>query len=138
AGVDRLRGEHAGRDVAAHPQAVLVRVFRQYRHQLRLHGAVDFQSLIVPRDVEVDRLPRLLFRRRQRVGRGLVRSGSVDDAGQHETRADGQVGVELPFELENGVAVVAEVARGGDAGGDVQQAVHVAQVRVHVPQAGED
>jgi len=74
----------------------------------------------------------------QHLGRAGEGARTVDDAGQHHPRPERLAGVPLVLEVEQVVGVVAEVAAGGHAGREIEQAVAVAQVLVHVPEAGEE
>ena len=63
---------------------------------------------------------------------------AVDDSGEDDAGADFfSVGDALAAGEER-VGVVGEIADGGDSGGEVEQAVVIADVGVHVPEAGEE
>jgi hypothetical protein len=61
----------------------------------------------------------------------------VDEPGRDHARSDRAPRVPALAEITELVDVVGQIAHRGDARGDVQDPVHLAEVRVHVPEAGQ-
>ena len=132
AGGDGVGGYHAVRHVARHAQPARVRQPGQRRHQRRLDGAIDLELRVPERgDLVDDRAPLRLVVDEQ-LGRPGEGPAAVDEPGQRQSRPEqGAVGVRFSTR-DRLLDVVAEIARAGDAGGDVEEARRVAHVRVHV------
>ena len=135
AALDELLRSHEGRYVAADAQAFLVRELRNHREQFRLDRAVDLDTVIAVLRVVVDRRAGFRFGVDEHLGRTGVRTAAVHEAPHGNARADLGAAVEIALHLLQRVVVVGEIAHGGDAGGQVQQAVIRRDVHVHVPQA---
>ena len=77
-----------------------------------------------------------------RAGAGEADAGgsvTIDDAGGEEPRPDALAAVEHLARAEEEVELVADIARGGDAGGEVDRSpLHLGVVGVHLPEAGQD
>ena len=67
----------------------------------------------------------------------MVGIGTVDDSGENDAGADFFSVDDALAAGEERVGVVGQVADGGDSGGEVKEAVVVAHVGVHVPEAGD-
>jgi hypothetical protein len=112
-----------------------VRVRRGLAQDVLREGVVDLDLRVAVRGVPVDGLLGLVeVLDHEAVARRHL-ALAFDEAGRDDVR--GQQGSRLLLGddlLQRGV-VVAHVAHGGDAGGDVQAAVPAAQVAMHVEQA---
>ena len=105
--------------------------------ELGLDGAVDFDLHVAEFFVVVDGGAGFGFGGDEDFGGSVKGVGTVDDSGEDDAGADFfSVGDALAAGEER-VGVVGEIADGGDSGGEVEQAVVIADVGVHIPEAGE-
>src|ERR1019366_10764364 len=79
-----------------------------------------------------------LFGGDQDFGRTLIGAASVDDAGDDDAGADLFAVGDALAAGEKSVGIVGEIADGGGSSGEVEEAIVIGNVGVHVPEAGED
>ncbi len=138
AGAHRFVREHVHGDVSRHHHAARVRFLREERHELGLHRVVDLDALVAALLEELDgRLGLRLVLRGHFARRGL-RVSPFDEAESNDVRSDGGAFVPTFLVVVELVGIVSDVARGRHAGRDVERAVRVAEVRVHVPKARQE
>ena len=135
AGLDELLRAHERGHVTADAQPARVRHVGNGPHQRRRKRRIDLDLLVAMVGVPVDRGLRLGHGLDAHVGRPGERAGAFDDAGQHHARAELGADVEALDAGHERHVVVGHVARAGDAGDEVEGAVHAGEVLVHVPQA---
>ena len=135
AAFDELLRRHERRHVSADAKAARVRAIGDDRHELGLDRRVDLDLHVAVVGVPVDVLDRFVGRVDAHLGRPGELAGAVDDAGLQHARTDLGAGVETRDALQEPVGVVRHVARAGDAVGEIEHAVVVAEVLVVVPQA---
>ena len=135
---DTLVGGHFGGNVSADAKAVLVGFVDDGGDEGRLDGAVDFDLHVAETFVVVDGGSGFGFGGDENFGGTLVGPGAVDDAGEDDASADLLALGNALAAGEERVGVIGEIADGGDSGGEVEEAVVIADVGVHVPEAGEE
>src|SRR5208282_5059600 len=135
--IDALRGDHFGGNVSADAEAVFVGFVDDRGHEFGLDRAVDFDLHVAEAFVVVYGGASFGFGRDQDFGGSVVGVGAVDDSGQDDAGADFFSVDDALAAGEERVGVVGEVAYGGDSGGQIEEAVVIADVGVHVPEAGE-
>ncbi len=136
--LDALRSDHVGRDVSTDAESVFVGFVDDDRDELGLDRAVDFDLRVAEFFVVVDGGAGFGFGGDEDFGGSVKGVGAVDDSGEDDAGADFfSVGDALAAGEER-VGVVGEIADGGDSGGEVEEAVVVADVGVHIPEAGEE
>ena len=102
-----------------------------------LDRAVDLDLHVAEALVIVDGGAGFGFGGDQNFGRAVIRRRAVDDSGEHDAGADFFSVVDALAAGEQRVGIVGQIADGGDSGGEIEQAVVIADVGVHVPEAGE-
>ena len=136
--LDGLRRDHPVGDVAREPQPARVRGLGDVRHQRRIQRAVQLDLLIAkvsePRDVPL----RLFHRRGQRARRRRQLARPVNEPRAQHARPHLGARVEARHPGPQHVHVVAEISHRGDPHRQVQQAIAVAQVDVHVPEPRQE
>ena len=124
--------------MSADAHAILVGFVDDGGNELGLDGAVDFDLHVAEVLVVVDGGAGFGFGGDENFGWSVEGAGAVDDSGEDDAGADFfSVGDALAAGEER-VGVVGQIADGGDSGGEVEQAVVIADVGVHVPEAGEE
>ncbi len=108
------------------------------RHQLGVERAVELDLHVAHRGIAVHPVQRFLLGAHQYFGGAGIGAGAVHEAGHEDARSHGVAALPSPPQILELVDVVGHVAHGGDAGRHVEQAVVLAEVGVHVPQAGEE
>ena len=135
---DTLGGGHFGGNVSADAQAVFVGFVDDGGNDGGRNGAVDFDLHVAEFFVVVDGGAGFGFGGDQNLGWTLIWAAAVDDAGDDDARADFFAVGDALAAGEERVGIVGEVADGGDSGGEIEQAVVVGDVGVHVPEAGKE
>ena len=133
-----LASRQPRRDVSRDAQAVPVRMLGEGRHQLGLQRAVQLDLHHSQRGVLVDPFAPGLFIVHQHLGRSLVWAGPIHEARHDDARADLGAFVDALLAGEQLVDIIGQVSHGRHARGEVEQAVVLGDVRVHVPEAWDE
>src|SRR6202521_2294353 len=121
--LDGILGLHEGRNMAAYPQAALMRIRRGVLHPFGLEGIVDLDLRIAALRVEIHRLPGTVEAVDQNTAAGVELALAFDEAGGYHVWPNGLVAIEAANRLCQGYIVIAHVAHGGNAGGKIQQII---------------
>ena len=132
-----LVGRHSRWDVAADAQAALVGFVDDDGNEFRLDRAVDLDLHIAEIGVVVNPLASLFRRGGKDFDRALIGAGTVDESGEYQARANLLAAVDVLAQGGQIVDRVAKIANRGYSGSDVEERVVGEEMRVHVPQAGQ-
>jgi hypothetical protein len=120
--------------MAGHFQAEAMRLCRDRRHPIGIHRIVDLDFGIAARCVPAHVLERFVHAGGNEAEARRIGAAPFDEAIGHDARPGHLPGIDAGDQVLQERVVVAHVARGGDPGGQIEQARRQRGMRMHVVQ----